>query len=379
MEEVIQLRRAIHRRPETGLETPETAAFAAEQLEKAGIPWRMCGEYGVIGEIRGTAGDSDQIVVLRADMDALNTAEKTGLPFASEIPGRMHACGHDLHTAMLLGSAKVLNDMKDSFSGTVRLLFQPGEEIGNGAKYMIARGAMEGVGMVFGLHVEPLAPCHTLNVRRGADWASVDRFWIRVKGTGAHGATPQDGADATIAAASIALNLQTMVSRECDPTKPLVVTIGRLESGSSFNIISQYAELEGTCRSFDRDVYDMIPSSMERIAKNIAAALKCEAEVEFDRACKPLINSDEAYDVLRGAADKIMLSPADWRESKMQMIGEDFSEYGEHAPIIFGHLGCDGGYPLHSSYVNFKEEAMETGMAAEVQFALDALDHLNHR
>ena len=379
LDDVIVLRRKIHAHPEIGMETYDTAAFAAAELERLGIPYRITEKIGVIGEIKGTAGESDKIVALRADMDALAAAEKTGLPFASEIPGRMHACGHDIHTSTLLGSARVLNEMKDRFAGTVRLIFQPGEEIGKGAVFMVKHGVMDGVGMVLGLHVDPLSPVHTLNVRRGSDWAAVDHFWIRVKGISAHGATPQDGADAVIAAASIAMNLQTMVSRECDPMKPLVVTVGKLNAGSAFNIIAQEAVLEGTCRSFDRDVYEMIPAAMERVAVNIAKALKCTAEVEIDRPVKPLINSDEAYDVLKGAADKVLHDASDWREAKMAMIGEDFSEYGEYAPIVFGHLGCDGGYPLHSSYVNFKEEAIETGMAVEVQFALDALAYLNRK
>ncbi|MBE6122763.1 MAG: amidohydrolase [Erysipelotrichaceae bacterium] len=378
MPEVVAFRRDIHAHPEVGMDTVRTAGKVFEQLNRYGISCRMVNDNGVVAEIRGEKGDSDQVVVLRADMDALNTEERTGLPFASTYEGKMHACGHDLHTSMLVGSAKVLNSMKAEFAGTVRFIFQPAEEIGIGAKYMIENAHVtEGAGAVLGLHVEPLADCHTLNVRRGSDWAAVDHFWITIKGTGAHGATPQDGADATIAAAAIALNLQTMVSRECDPMKPLVVTIGSMHSGHAFNIISQEASLEGTCRSFDRDVYDLIPEAMERIAKHTAEALKCSAEVRIDRVCKPLINDDRAYDLLKESSGKVLLSPDDWHESKMAMIGEDFSEYGEYAPVIFGHLGCDGGYPLHSSYVIFKEDAMETGMAVEVQFALDGLEKLN--
>ncbi len=377
--DVLVIRRDIHAHPEVGMDTVRTAGVVAAELEKLGIPYRMVGNNGVIADIKGEKGDSDKMVMLRADMDALCTEERTDLPFKSTYDGKMHACGHDIHTSTLLGTARILQSIRNELNGSVRLIFQPAEELGIGARYMIDHGAMDGVGMAFALHVEPLAPSHTLNVRRGSDWAAVDHFWITIKGTGAHGATPQDGCDATIAAASIALNLQTMVSRECDPMKPLVVTIGSMHSGNAFNIISQEAVLEGTCRSFDRDVYDMIPQAMERVAKHTAEALKCTAEVRIDRVCKPLINDDTAYDVLKGAADKILLKPEDWRESKMAMIGEDFSEYGEYAPIIFGHLGCDGGYPLHSSYVNFKEEAIVTGMTAEVQFVLDALDHLNSK
>lgn len=374
---VIELRRDIHAHPEEGMTTVRTASKVCEELDRLGITYRKVEDNGVIAEIKGEKGNSDKIVMLRADMDALCTQEKTGLPFASEIEGKMHACGHDLHTSMLLGTANILNQMKDQFDGTVRLLFQPGEEIAIGAKYLIEHGAMEGVGMGFGFHVDPLAPSHTVLAKPGSDWAAVDHFYITVHGTAAHGATPHDGYDATVAASAIVMNLQTMVSRECNPMKPLVVTVGSLHSGNAFNIVSDTATIEGTCRSFDMDIYEMIPTSMERIAKNTAAAFHCEAEVKVDRLGGPLINDEHAYEVLKNACKKVLPSEEDFKLAVPAMIGEDFAEYGKYCPIVFGHLGCNGGYPLHSGFVNFKEEAMETGMCVEVQFAFDALEDLN--
>lgn len=374
---VVELRREIHAHPEEGMNTKNTASIVCRELDALNIPYKKIDDIGVIAEIKGTKGNSDKIVMLRADMDALCTFEKTDLEFKSQIEGKMHACGHDLHTSMLLGSANILNQIKDQFDGTVRFLFQPGEEIAIGAKFLMEHGAMDGVGMGFGFHVDPLAPTHTVLAKPGSDWAAVDHFYITVHGTGAHGATPQDGYDATVAASAIVMNLQTMVSRECNPMNPLVVTVGSFHSGNAFNIISDTATMEGTCRSFDMETYELIPAAMERIVKNTAEAFHCSAEVRVDRLGGPLINDEHAYEVLKNSAKKVLLKEEDFKLAVPAMIGEDFAEYGKVAPIVFAHLGCDGEYPLHSSYVNFKEEAMETGMSVEVQFALDALEDLN--
>lgn len=377
--EAVRIRREIHAHPEIGMECEKTTDLICTELDRLNIPYRRTGAVGVIADIRGTKGSSDMTVMLRADMDGLQLEEKTGLPYASKIPGRMHACGHDLHTAMLLGTAQILMENRDEIEGNVRLLFQPAEEIGIGAAYLEKYGAMDGVGLGLGIHMDPLSPIGTLNARIGPDWAAVDRFYVRIRGTGAHGATPHKGSDAAIATAAVAMNLQTMVSRECDPMKPLVVTIGKLNAGTAFNIIASEGYLEGTCRSFDEDVWEMIPGAMERIARHTAESFRCTAEVKVERPIKALVNSAYAYDVLKKAALKVLDDEKYFGEAKQEMIGEDFAVYTEYAPCIFAHLGCDGEYPLHSNYINFKEEAMKTGMAAEVQFVLDALAELNSR
>ena len=314
--------------------------------------------------------------MLRADMDALNIKEETGLAFSSKYEDRMHACGHDLHTAMLLGTAKILVKHKDELNGNVRLLFQTGEEFGDGAKYLLENNALDNVDMGFGIHCDPLAKVGKLSSRIGPIWAAVDRFIITVKGKSGHGATPDKCHDATIAASSIAMNLQTMVSRRCDPLKSLVVTIGKLHSGTAFNIISGEAVLEGTCRSFDEDIYEMIPDALSEISTNIAKGLGCEADVEVIRSCKPLVNSEEAFNILKISADKILDNKEDFFICEKAMIGEDFSEYANIIPCVFAMLGTDAGYPLHNCHIDFKEEAIEYGMAIEVQFVLDALNSI---
>lgn len=376
-EDIVRIRREIHRHPEIGMDCPVTSALIQSELKKENIPFTVTDSYGVIAQIKGKKSDSDSAVMLRADMDALCIQENTDLEYKSEIEGKMHACGHDLHTAMLIGSAKVLNRISDSFSGTVRLIFQPGEEIGQGARHMIENGAMENVKMGLGIHTDPLRKVGTINAKTGPDWAAVDHFYISLKGVSAHGATPHKGKDALVAASSLVMNLQSLVSRECNPMQPLVVTVGKLNAGTAYNIIAEEALLEGTCRSFDTEVYEKLPEAFERVVNSIAKAYDIKAELKFDRASKPLINSEEAYNVLKETAYKTLESKDKFELAVPEMIGEDFSEYCELAPCVFAHLGCDAGYPLHSSYINFREEAMLTGMEIEVQFALDALEYLN--
>ena len=372
----LQYRRHIHAHPETGMECPKTSDYICSILDLLEVPYRRTGASGVIAEIKGTKGEDGHIVMLRADMDALPVLEKTGLPYASQIEGRMHACGHDLHTAMLLGTAEVLMRIRDTFAGTVRLLFQPGEEISQGAKMMIAEGAMDGVGAGLGIHMDPLSPVGVLRAKTGPDWAAVDQFKIIIKGSGAHGATPQKGVDATVAAAAVTMALQTIVSRETDPMHPLVVTVGSLHSGTGYNIISSEAVLEGTCRSFDEDVWEHIPEALERIVRSTAESFRCTAEIQLQRHCRPLVNHPYAYGILKESALEVLDQEENFMPAIQEMIGEDFALFAEMAPCVFAHLGCEGGYPLHSNYVSFKEEAMRTGIETEVRFALHALADL---
>lgn len=375
--EVVEFRRDLHRHPEPSMKELRTTSRVCEKLDELGISYRRTGDIGVIAEIHGELGEGPT-VMLRADMDALSIKEETGLPFASENEGFMHACGHDTHTSMLLGTAKILQELKPTFAGTVRLVFQPGEEVAEGAKYMIAHGAMENVDMAFGLHIQSAwgnAKVGGTITKDGPLFAACDMFKIKVSGKSAHGCIPQAGADALVAASSIVLNLQTMVSREFEPMEPVVVTVGTMHSGDRFNIIAGSAELTGTCRSFNAGIYDKLPTVMERIVKNTAEALKCTAEVEFNRLTRPLINNSEAYRILKGAEAKVI--PEDMRfEGKLSTGGEDFAEYMTYAPSVFMQLDAGGIYPQHSCHVQFDESSFANGIAIEVQFALDALEAL---
>lgn len=254
--EVVTFRRDIHQNPEEGLKEFRTTKKVAEELEKLGIPYRLTEPTGVIAEITGTKAASSKRVLLRADMDALTIQEETGLPFASQ-NGSMHACGHDTHTAMLVGAAKLLSRLRDSFAGTVRLVFQPAEELGVGADLMIAQGAAKDVDMGMALHIASFFPTHVLASRSGAWAAATDKFTIKV--TGCHGAGPNDGADPIYASAAIITQLQTMVSREFRPLDPIVVSVGSIHAGARFNVIPECAVMEGTCRCFDPEIWKQIP------------------------------------------------------------------------------------------------------------------------
>jgi amidohydrolase len=373
-EDVVTLRRELHQHPETGMELKETSDIVCQELDRSGISYRRLGDSGIIAEVKGEKADSSHVVMLRADMDALNVTEETGLPFASLNEGKMHACGHDMHTAMLLGTARILNEKRKEFKGSVRFLFQAGEEISDGAQYLIGNGALEGVEAGMGIHMDPFAETGTINAKPGPDWAAVDRFVITVTGKGGHGALPHENCDAIVAACSIVTNLQTMVSRETDPMHPLVVTVGSLHAGTSYNIIAESATIEGTCRCFDPEVYEKIPEMLERISADTAAALKCTARLELERLAKPLLNDEKMYERLKRSAIKVLNDENAFQLAKPAMLGEDFAEYASRIPCVFAHLGASGAYPLHSSHLVFDEKAMLTGMACEIQFALDYLE-----
>ena len=373
-EDVVTLRRKLHQHPETGMDLKETCDIVCDELDRLGVAYRRLDDSGIVAQIMGEKGDSSHTVMIRADMDALHVTEETGLPFASLNEGKMHACGHDMHTAMLLGTARILQENRKEFKGSVRFLFQAGEEVSDGASFLIENGALEGVEAGLGFHMDPFAETGSVNAKPGPDWAAVDRFVITVRGKGGHGALPHENCDAIVATCSIVTNLQTMVSRETDPMQSLVVTVGSFHAGTSYNIIVETARIEGTCRCFDQEVYEKIPEMLERICSSTAAALKCSAEVELERLIKPLVNDEKMFERLKNSAVKVLDNETDFKMAKPAMLGEDFAEYASRIPCVFAHLGASGEYPLHSSHLIFDEKAMLTGMACEVRFALDYLE-----
>lgn len=368
---VVAFRRDIHQHPEASLQEFRTTDRICEELDKLGISYRRTEPTGVIAEIQGGKGPG-KCVALRGDIDALSLTEHTDLPFKSINDGFMHACGHDTHGAMLLGAARLLSEIRDQYSGTVRLLFQPAEEVCEGAKLMIEQGAMQDVDHAYGIHIIAQQPVGKIMGRAGATHAATDQYKITIKGKVCHGAAPHTGIDATVAAGSLIMNLQTMVSREFSPMEPLVVTIGQMHSGSRFNIVSGEAVLEGTIRSFNRDIHQQLPGVVERIAKMTAAAFRCEAEVQYDMITDVLICDQEATDLGLAAARKI--TDADMvADFEPQMGGEDFSEYTSYTKAGFFSLGGGGEWPQHSDRFTIDESAFETGVALYAQLALDAL------
>ena len=380
MKDLLAFRRELHRYPEPGLKEFETTDRICRELDKAGIPYRRMEPTGLSGELKGTKSAEDHVVLLRSDMDALEILEQTGLEFQSENAGVMHACGHDIHMTTLLGAVKFLHAHPEEFAGTVRFVFQPAEEICTGAKLMIEQGVMEGVERAVGIHVSPTLPLGQVSAMPGACWASNDRFSITVHGTAAHGAMPQNGHDALVAASAIVMALQPLVSRETDPNTALVLTIGSIVSGSAYNIVAGDAVMRGTCRTFSRELHAALPARIRRVAENVAAAYGCTAELEYEAFCEALYCDPDTTALGLESAAKVV-----GKDSAVfcgpQMIGEDFAFYAEQAKSVFFNLGArvkddSRVCSLHSDRVLFDEDAIEIGAAVLAQTAVDLLDAL---
>lgn len=368
---VVEMRRDFHRHPEPSFEEFRTTDRIAEELDKMGIPYRRFDPTGLVAEIKG--GKPGKCIFLRADIDALSVKEETGLEFASENEGFMHACGHDNHAAMLLGAAKVLSSIKDDLCGSVKLVFQPAEELAMGAKHIIAQGAVDGADAGFGMHIFSQTPAGQVAVTPGVINPAADYYKLTVKGVSSHGAEPNKGVDATVAAAAIVMNLQTISSREFSPLEPVVVTVGTLHSGQRFNVISNYAELEGTVRLFDEELHQQIPGMMSRIAEHTAEAFRCTAELDYQFKSDMLVNDPAMAALAIGSAEKIV-GAGNVAPTRRTMGGEDFSAYTHIVPCAFAGLGGGGEAPQHSEKFCIDESALETGVAVYAQVAFDYLN-----
>nr|WP_326165219.1 amidohydrolase [uncultured Oscillibacter sp.] len=369
--EVVAFRRELHRRPEESFKEFETTNKIAAKLDGLGIPYRRLEPTGLLAELKG--GKPGRTIVLRADIDALSVDEKTGLEFASEVPGMMHACGHDTHAAMLVGAAAVLDQVKEELCGTVRLLFQPAEEIAKGAKRVIEQGVLDGADMIFGIHILSQVPAGTIALRPGASASAADVFRVKVTGKSCHGAMPETGVDATVAASAIVLNLQSIVSRELSPMLPVVVTVGKLVSGSRFNVVSGEAVMEGTVRCFDPDVHHKLPEIVSRVVKDTASAYRCEAEVTYEMLTEVLMNDPAATALVKAAAQKAAAAPQMVVDAPQTMGAEDFADYTLLTTASFAMLGGGGTYPQHSDHFVIEEGAFPTGVALYAQVAADFL------
>ncbi len=368
---VVDARRRIHQTPELGFEEHGTTAYVAARLNELGVPYKLMQPTGVLGEIRGAF--SGNTVLLRADMDALPIEEHTGLPFASVNPGISHACGHDGHTAMLLGAARLLNENRQQLHGTVKLMFQPAEETGNGAERMIEQGVLEGVDVCFAEHILSQLPVGTIMTGAGQLMAGGGTFTITVNGESCHAGLPHTGADALTAGAAIVSSLQTIVSRNNDPMKPLVVSVGTFKAGSRYNVVAGSARMEGTVRTFDRALLHDIGGSVACVAGNVAKAHRCTADVQYSCTCESLITDAKATDCVKEAAAKV--APADMLLAAAPGMGsEDFAYFSVYVPSAFAAIGGGGGYPQHNERFVFDERALLTGTALYAQFALTYLN-----
>ena len=292
---LIEIRRDIHTHPELAFQETRTAGIVAAELTRLGLtPRTGIGRTGVIAEIKG--GRPGPTLAIRADMDALPIHEETALPFASEIAGQMHACGHDIHTSTLLGVAAVLKDLAPQLAGTVRLIFQPAEEVLEGAAAMIADGAADGINMAIGFHNHPDMPVGSFGYVRGACLAASDRFDLIIQGKSGHAAHPYAAIDPIVAAAAFVQEAQTVVSREIKPIHPAVVTIGQFVGGTTYNIIPERVHLKGTVRTLHHESRDIAEAALRRLAQGIGISMRVKTEMTYVRKVPPLVNDDKVLD-----------------------------------------------------------------------------------
>ena len=369
---VVALRRAIHRHPELGFEEHETAALIERELDTLGIEHRRLAKTGVVGLVRGAK--PGRVAALRADMDALPITERTGLPYASEVDGKMHACGHDAHVAMLLGAASVLEARRGAMEGTAVLIFQPAEEGPGGAQPMIEAGALDDpkVDAIAMLHVDVRLEAGTVGITPGAVNASTDELYLTVRGKGGHGAYPHTAVDAIPAAAAMVLALQNVAARETDPLESVVVTIGTIAGGYRNNVIADAVEMTGTLRAFDPDLRNELHERVTRIVSGVAAAYGVAAEIRIVQGYPPVIN-DEA---LADTATRYLREHTDVSVLRMRptMGGEDFAYFAQRVPGLQMRLGVRGEragaiHPGHSAEFRIDEDALEVGVKALVAFA----------
>lgn len=376
----VALRRQIHRHPEQGLQNPKTQAAILHALE--GLPLKVTKGESTTSVVAVLEGERPgPTVLLRGDMDGLPLQEDTGLPYASEVDGNMHACGHDTHVAMLASSARLLADRRDALRGKVLFMFQPGEEGYHGARYMIEEGLLDdGVEKAFALHITSTTKSGVVTTRPGPIMASADTFHIHVKGRGGHGAMPHNALDPVPAAAAMVGAIQTMLGRRISVHQPAVVTVAQIKAGTTTNIIPEVATLDGTIRTLSELTRKQVHKELKQVVKHTAAAHGCHAEVSIVPGYPVTVNDDEVGTHVVELAAKAM-GPS-WSEPMQDplMGAEDFSYVLQKVPGALAFLGaCPRGIdleeaaPNHSNRVLFDEAAMEHGVATYAAFALDAL------
>ena len=375
---VVDIRRKIHSNPELSTQEFETSKLVQEELDKIGVPYEICGELGtgVLATVKGAL--PGKTILLRGDMDALPVVEETDVPFKSKNEGKMHACGHDCHTSSLLTAAHILNDIKDELHGTVKLAFQPAEETAQGAKDMIAAGALEGVDGVYGMHVWSGVPVGTACAAAGGRMASAGQFEIWVQGKGGHGAEPANCIDAITCTTAIVNSLQTIVSREFRPIDAAVLTVGRIDAGFRWNVIADKAYIAGTTRCFSNEINKAFPEKIERIAKGVAEAYRCTVECKFTDLVPPTVNHPFMASICEGAIKTILGEDANY-DFEPTTGGEDFAFFIDAAPEQMGAIcllgvrneaeGCC--YEHHSPKFKVDEAALLNAAALYCQVADD--------
>jgi amidohydrolase len=374
---MIELRRDLHRHPELPWEEFETTKRIAAELDKIGVEYRLTQPTGVIAEIKGAK--PGKTVALRADIDALPVTELNNkIDYASTVPGKMHACGHDVHTAMLLTAAKAIHAIKDELQGNVRFIFQPAEEMADGALKMIEQGAIENVDNVFGMHVWSVVPTGKISCVVGSSFAAVDWIKINFKGRGGHGSMPHECIDAAVVASAFVMNVQSVISRESHPLQPAVFSIGKMDVGTRFNVIAENAALEGTVRSFTHEDRERIQAAIRRYAEHTAAMYGATVDIDYAYVTNPVINEERsaklAQKVIQEAFGEDTLCFEDPTTG-----GEDFSYYTVDIPGTYALVGTrnpekGSNFAHHHGCFNVDEDSLVTGAELYAQYAWNYLN-----
>ena len=398
-EHLIKTRRYLHAHPELSGKEHATSDFIASELDHMGIEYRRVTgprpypasdgstEFigtGIIATIRGEApgayddaGTPAHRVALRADIDALPVGEQTGVQFASQNPGVMHACGHDCHIAMALTAAHILFDLRAHLKGEVRLLFQPAEEISLGARDLIAAGALEGVDAIYGTHIWSEVPAGAVSAQPGTRMASTDWFRVDIEGVSAHGSMPHKGIDAVVVACEIVTALQVLVSRDTSPFEPVVVTVGEIHGGTARNIMAGSAWFAGTVRTWDSKTRENVASRLERIVNKMANAFGAQMKFGYEAGNPSLVNNPACAQVAADAVTEV-LGPEALYQYEGTLAGEDFSEDLQHVPGVFVFLGAKNEelgaiHPQHSCFYTVDESVLKNGAMVAAQWACDML------
>ncbi|MBQ1948611.1 MAG: amidohydrolase [Treponema sp.] len=374
---LVKLRRDLHAHPELGLNEFRTAELIEHELDSFGIDYKRIGKTGVLGIIRGTSASAKSLsVLLRADIDALPVQEQNDVPYRSQTDGVMHACGHDVHTASLLGAAKILSSLKNQFTGEIRLVFQPAEEIGKGAGDFISAGVLEGVSRVFGLHTAPDLPLGTVGVKPALNNAAVDQFKIHVKGKSSHVSAPQLGVDALYIASQIVVALQAIVTRRTSPVEPVIIGVGKLNAGTTYNALAESAELEGTTRTISNESRGFIKQQVTNVVQQITALYGGKVQIEWDEFCPVVYNDVAVTEEVKDVIDRVFGEGHTTRDRALSLGGDNFADFIQTVPGTYAYLGTSNEKkrgtlnPVHSVNFDVDEDSLIYGSALYASYAL---------
>ena len=375
--QLIQWRRDFHSHPELGFEEHRTSAVIKEFLQKEGIEYKEVAGTGISAVIKG---NGQKTIALRADMDALPLLDKKQCDYCSKEAGKMHACGHDAHLAILLGAAKILNTMKEELKGNIKLIFEPAEETVGGARFMIKEGVLEEpvVDAVIGLHVDESMEAGKIGIKKDVVNAASNPFTIKVLGKGGHGAHPDTTIDPIVIASNIIIALQTIISREIPPTDPAVITVGSIHGGTAQNIIPEEVELRGIIRTMKTEHREYVKKRLVEVAEGISQSMRGKCEITIDESYPCLYNNDDMVMALRNSAEAI-IGKENIEELKVPSMGvESFAYFSLEKPSVFYFLGSGNREkgimnPAHGSYFDIDEDCLSVGVAIQCKTAYDYL------